>query len=291
MKTRILKFAIITVGLICLVVAIVYISSLQPAVLYTAGPVAQGEKQLIIISLALSLLVVIPVFLMTAIFAVRYQETKTATYSPDWDRNPKIEALWWIIPSLIILFLGYLAWTSSHKLDPHRRLNSTSSSLRVQVVSLQWKWLFIYPDQGIATVNYLKIPTNTEINFELTSDAPMNSFWIPELGGQIYTMSGMTTNLHLLSENPGIFRGSSANLSGQGFANMNFPVQSMTKADFANWSRGIGTGSAKFDFQTYAKLSEPGTVAKSEFSLSTNKIYEQVLAKYTGYHDHMEMTK
>lgn len=189
------------------------------------GQVGIEQKNLILIATGLMLLVVIPVIIMTLAFAWKYRASnKAATYTPDWSHSTKIEAAVWIIPILIIIALGYVTYHSTHKLDPYRPLDSDVKPVQIDVVALDWKWLFIYPEQGIATVNKIVFPANTPVNFRVTSDAVMNSFFIPGLGGQIYAMAGMTTKLHLIANENDEFDGISANYSGAGFTGMKFKL-------------------------------------------------------------------
>jgi cytochrome o ubiquinol oxidase subunit 2 len=196
------------------------------AVLDPAGIIGSKQKELILFTTLLGVFVVIPVLVLLFGVAWKYREGNTnARYTPNVGGNRKLEILWWGIPAIIILVLSIVTWKSSHELDPYKELSGTKEHMMVQVISLQWKWLFIYPDLGIASINYLPFPDQTPMHFQITSDAPMNSFWIPNLGGQVYAMSGMSTELHLQADNPGIYRGSSANISGAGFAHMNFNSQ------------------------------------------------------------------
>lgn len=182
------------------------------------GDVARDERDLIILATGLMLLVVIPVIVMTFLFAYRYRATnKKARYSPRWASSHKIEAVVWGVPFLIICVLGWVTWETTHALDPYRPLDSDVPHLNVQVVATDWKWLFIYPDLGIASVNELAIPVNTPVSFTVTSDAAMTSFFIPALGGQIYAMAGMQTKLHLIANEIGQYRGIAANYNGRGF--------------------------------------------------------------------------
>jgi len=223
-----------------------------------AGQIALKERNLMILTLIISLVVVIPVFVMTFGIAWKYRAENTkAEYRPNWDNNVVAETLWWGIPCLIILILSVVAWKSSHELDPSKPIVSSVPPITVDVIALDWKWLFIYPQQHIASVNMLEIPQGTPINFEITSDAPMNSFWIPQLGGQIYAMPGMTTQLHLIADQPGTFQGLSANISGEGFAGMKFAVQSTSEQQFQLWVDTAQASSQTLDANTYASLSAP----------------------------------
>ena len=199
------------------------------------GLIATAELKLIIFSAAVMLLVVIPVILMALWFGWRYREKNNAKYTPEWKHSTLLEIIWWSIPCMIILVLGTVTWITCHTLDPYKPLDSKIKPVTVEVVSLDWKWLFIYPDYKIATVNYLKIPTGTPIDFKITAASPMNSFIIPQLGGQIYAMTGMTTQLHLLADQPGVYRGLATNYTGIGFSGMHFDTEATTPEDFDRW--------------------------------------------------------
>lgn len=252
------------------------------AILNPAGEVADKQRGLIITATLLMLVVVIPVFFMTFFFAWKYRESNTkAKYTPDWDHHRIVEISWWAIPGVIILILGVLIWRSSHQLDPFKPLSSTRDPVTIQVVALQWKWLFIYPDQNIATVNYLQIPEDTPINFEITADAPMNSFWIPRLGGQVYAMAGMKTKLHLMANQPGSFNGSSANLSGEGFSRMTFVAKATSAADFEDWVRSVKTSPEKLSQNAYDMLAEPGeSDGTPTYSSTEPGLHSKVVMKY-----------
>lgn len=205
------------------------------------GPIAASEFKLTLFAIELMLLVVIPVILMAFWFAWRYRDKagNTAKYAPEWKHSTRLELVWWSIPCIIILILGTVTWKSTHRLDPYKPLDSTVKPVTVEVISLDWKWLFIYPEYKIATINYLRIPEGTPIDFKITAAAPMNSFIIPQLGGQIYAMTGMTTQLHLQADKPGVYRGFAANYTGIGFANMNFVAEATSMQDFENWVKEV----------------------------------------------------
>ncbi len=222
------------------VAAVWWFTAKDVAILDAAGVIAREERGLLVFASLLSLLVVIPVFVLTYHVVWKYRaENKKARYEPDWDNNNKLEALWWGVPLALIIILSVVTWISSYRLDPFRPLVSDKKPLEIQVVALQWKWLFIYPEQNIASVNYVQFPEDRPVTFTITSDAPMNSFWIPELGGQIYAMSGMSTKLHLMADHPDEYRGVSANLSGEGFADMAFAARSSTQTSFDQWVQDI----------------------------------------------------
>ena len=252
------------------------------AVLNPKGAIAAQERDLILFTVLLSLIIVIPVFFLTFMIAWKYRASnKKAKYTPDWDGNKWIETIWWGIPCAIIVVLGIVTWQTTHKLDPYRALSSNVKPLTIQVVALQWKWLFIYPEQRIASVNEVRLPVKTPINFVITADAPMNSFWIPNLGGQVYAMNGMSTKLHLIADTPGDYPGSSANISGKGFAKMTFTAKATTIEDFNAWVVSSKLSPDTLDSATYAELAKPGQ-AKTPltYSLSDTHLYDQVIMKY-----------
>ena len=281
--TKLSKFIlIIGLGLAAVAVVAVYVHSANLAVLNPKGPVAAKERDLIIFAGLLSLVVVIPVFTITALIAWRYREGNTkAKYSPELDRNRIAETIWWLIPSTLILILSVVAWNSSHQLDPYQPLSSTKPPLTIQVVALDWKWLFIYPQQNIATVNYVRFPTGTPVSFQITADAPMNSFWIPQLGGQIYAMPGMTTQLHLMASGNGSYRGSSANISGAGFAGMDFTATSSSQADFDRWVQSVRQAPASLNYSSYSKLAAPSSDQPVAYYSSENSnLFDTIINKY-----------
>ena len=210
-------------------------------VLHPEGPVGNREVSLLVITTLLMLIVVLPVFGLTFWFAWRYRagrHSATATasdYTPEWSASGKLELLVWSVPFAIVLALNIANWRSTTALDPYKPLAGSSPALVIDVVSLNWKWLFIYPAQGIASINEVAIPAGAQVDFRITSDAAMNSFFIPQLGTQIYAMSGMITQLHLLAKNPGRYSGYSTNFSGPGFAEMHFTTIATSTAGFAAW--------------------------------------------------------
>ena len=284
------KSKLLPIVLILLLVGAVTAFALKGhiAVFEPAGTIAAKERNLMVFTLLLSVFVVVPVFVMTFFIVWRYRadaaEEKRREYRPDWDRNKLIESIWWGIPCLIILVLAVVTWRATHELDPYRPLSTSKKPLTVQVVALQWKWLFIYPEQNIATVNYLQIPEDTPINFEITSDAPMNSFWIPRLGGQVYAMEGMTSKLHLMADEPGMYTGSSANLSGKGFAGMDFTVRSSTERDFMNWVETAKQTRHHLTMTEYTKLAKPSEHNPHYYySTVTPNLYGTIVNKFMAH--------
>jgi cytochrome o ubiquinol oxidase subunit 2 len=268
------------VGLI--VVSVGYFSGVSVDVLQPQGEVANKQRDLIVFTLGLALIIIIPVFFMLFYFAWKYREgNHTAKYTPEWAGSKWLEMIWWGVPCVIIGILSVITWQSSHDLDPYRPLTSDVKPVRVQVVALQWKWLFIYPDYNIATVNDLRFPEKTPVNFEITADAPMNSFWIPSLGGQVYAMSGMTTKLHLMADTTGTYKGSSANISGEGYADMVFAAQSLPSDEFDTWVKQVSSTGGALDEERYAQLARPASAKNpSYFALKTNDLYTGIVMKY-----------
>jgi cytochrome o ubiquinol oxidase subunit 2 len=252
------------------------------AVLNPKGSIAREQFDLIVFTSLLSLVVVIPVFLLTFYIAWKYRATNTkARYQPEWDRSKLLEAVWWLIPLALITVLAVVTWVSTHKLDPYRPLESDKKPVMVQVIALQWKWLFIYPEENIATVNHIEFPVDRPVNFYITSDAPMNSFWIPQLGGQIYAMSGMQTKLHLMADTPGVYNGSSANISGSGFADMKFTATATSEAKYQQWLEKVRQSPRQLDTHTYDQLAGPSKRDPVRYYASRDEdLYDTVITKY-----------
>jgi cytochrome o ubiquinol oxidase subunit II len=278
------KFGILGLAAISLIgLAIWYFGSFNVAVLDPKGLIGQQEKGLVIFALLLSLIVVVPVFVMLFGFAWKYRASnpKPAKYSPSWDHNSVLEAIWWLVPTVLIVILSVVAWRSSHELDPFKPLQASAKPVNIQVIALDWKWLFIYPQQGVASVNYITLPEKTPVNFTITADAPMNSFWIPQLGGQIYAMPGMSTELHLQADQTGKYRGSSANISGEGFAGMTFTAQAVSRSDFDQWVTSAKQSGSKLDLQSYNRLAQPSqNNPPAYYALADQNIYNVVVMKY-----------
>jgi cytochrome o ubiquinol oxidase subunit 2 len=251
-------------GALCLAVLL---AGCKGDVLDPAGDIALQQRDIIYISTALMLLIIVPVMALTIVFAWRYRESnKEATYDPDFDHSTSLELVIWSAPLLIIICLGALTWWSTHLLDPYRPLNRISAekavdpkakAMVVQVVSLDWKWLFIYPEQGVATVNELALPVDRPVRFELTSTNMMNTFYAPTLAGMIYTMPGMRGTLHAVLNRQGRFDGMSANYSGAGFSDMRFKLYGVDQAGFDAWvARVKGSGRA-LDTNGFLALEKP----------------------------------
>jgi len=248
-------------------------------VLDPQGPVADAERLLLFNSVEIMLVVVVPVIVATLAFAWWYRSSNTrASRSPSWAYQGGVEFVTWSIPALVVILVGGVCWIGSHQLDPRAPLASDAKPLQVDVVSLDWKWLFIYPDQGIATVNQVVIPVGTPVNFHLTSATVMNSFFVPQLGSQIYTMAGMMTHVNLLATKPGDYQGFSANFSGDGFAEMRFIAKAVPASDFDGWvAKARGAGSA-LDDPGYAELTKPSkAVPPTTYRSVDPKLFERIV--------------
>lgn len=252
------------------------------ATLFTKGPIALKERNLLLILQAIMLLVVIPVFILTFVFSWVYRaHNSKAKYDPDWYDHPVAEVIWWGIPCLIVIAISIFTAIRTYELDPFRPIQSDKKHMTIQVVALQWKWLFIYPEEKIASVNFFQFPEKTPITFEITADAPMNSFWIPQLSGQIYAMPSMKTRLHLVADEVGDYRGSSANISGEGFAGMTFTARASTEEDFHQWVQSVKQSPNGLDFENYEQLARPSKNNPIEvYLLKQDNLFEEVLMKF-----------
>ena len=263
-------------------------SGCSTVLLHPAGAVAAQQGHLIVQSTVLMLIIVIPVIALTVLFAWRYRHSNTeATYSPDWDHSTQLELVIWAAPLLIIIALGALTWISSHTLDPYRALRRLDAArpvpagakpLTIEVVALDWKWLFIYPEQGIAVVNEVAAPVDVPINFKITASSVMNSFFVPALAGQIYAMPGMQTQLNAVMNHPGEYRGFSANYSGAGFSGMHFEFRGLSASEFAQWvqsAKGAGQDLSKSRYLQLAQPSEREPVRR--YSTVDAGLYDAIL--------------
>ena len=263
-------------------------SGCSTVLLHPAGAVAAQQGHLIVQSTVLMLIIVIPVIALTVLFAWRYRHSNTeATYSPDWDHSTQLELVIWAAPLLIIIALGALTWISSHTLDPYRALRRLDAArpvpagakpLTIEVVALDWKWLFIYPEQGIAVVNEVAAPVDVPINFKITASSVMNSFFVPALAGQIYAMPGMQTQLNAVMNHPGEYRGFSANYSGAGFSGMHFEFRGLSASEFEQWvqsAKGAGQDLSKSRYLQLAQPSEREPVRR--YSTVDAGLYDAIL--------------
>ncbi len=262
-----------------------FLHGAQIDVMNPQGPIALHERGVIIATVLLAMIVVVPLFIMLFSFAWNFRATSRNAdrkHSPTWDHDSwwTNEVMWWIAPAVIVFILAIIAYEGSHELDPYKPIVSKNHALTVQVVALDWKWLFIYPEQGIATVNELEFPVNTPVHFDITSDAPINTFWIPSLGGQIMAMPGMTTQLYLMATRLGTFKGASGNISGAGFSGMTFAAKSVSDSDFKSWVAVIQAQSNPLNPDTYSILAKPTEyVAPIHYSSVTPDLYTGISSK------------
>ncbi|MEH3157540.1 MAG: ubiquinol oxidase subunit II [Sphingomonas taxi] len=261
-------------------------------VMNPAGDVARQQAHLILWSTGLMLLIIVPVIVLTILFAWKYRAgNEEAEHRPNWDHSTGLELIIWSAPLLIIIALGALTWISTHALDPYRplarlapgkTLAKNDKPLEIQVVSLDWKWLFIYPEQGVATVNELVLPVDRQVRFRMTSSSVMNTFYVPTLAGMVYTMPGMETRLHAVLNRPGRFEGISANYSGAGFSGMHFTVDGMDDAGFAKWVSEARTAQRPLSLPTYVTLEKPSeNVPAMRFAGFAPDLFARILGMCT----------
>lgn len=259
-----------------------FLRTLHVPVFMPSGEIADQQRDLIIFTLILAAIVVIPVFVLLVVFAVRYRESNSAAdYQPEMRDNKKLEVIWWGIPIAIIVVLSIVTYITSHSLDPYRAIKSDKPALEVKVIALQWKWLFIYPEQKIASVNDLTIPADRPVHFTLSADAPMSAFWVPDLGSQIYSMNAMSSQLNLIANETGTYKGYNTNINGEGYAKMVFDVHSVREADFDTWAVNIHDTNPGLNEFEYEKLATPAVASSPQyFRLDDNAIYEKTIMKY-----------
>ncbi|WP_159566029.1 ubiquinol oxidase subunit II [Budvicia diplopodorum] len=265
------------------------LSGCDMALMNPKGQIGMEQKSLILTATFLMLIVVIPVIFMTFYFAWKYRETnKNAKYTPNWAHSNKIEMVVWGIPCIIIIILGTLTWKSTQELDPRQPIQSEAKTITVEAIAMNWKWLFIYPDLGIATVNEISFPENVPVKFKVTSDDVMNSFFIPRLGSQIYAMAGMQNIVHLIANEKGVYPGMSANYSGAGFSGMKFNAIVTSQEDFDKWVEKVKQSPEQLQWEDYKQLAKPSENNKVEyFSTIKPGLYLEIINQYMG----MDMSK
>jgi cytochrome o ubiquinol oxidase subunit 2 len=272
------------------VASVVALGACQGAVLDPAGDIARQQRDIIYISTGLMLLIIVPVMLLIVIFAWRYRKGKGGTYDPDFDHSTGLELIIWSAPLLIIIALGALTWSSTHLLDPFRPLDKAAAlqnpnaprdkPLTVQVVSLDWKWLFIYPEQGIATVNELVLPVGRQVRFDITSSNMMNTFYAPTMAGMIYAMPGMRSSLHAVLDRPVASEGFSANYSGAGFSDMRFKLHGVDQPKFDAWVASAKNNGKALDFPAYEQLVKPSEkVPAMRFAAVDPDLFRRILER------------
>jgi cytochrome o ubiquinol oxidase subunit 2 len=253
-------------------------ASCSEGVLDPHGPVGKAERVILYDSTAIMLAVIIPVIVLTLVFAWWFRaRNERARYRPDWEYSGRIEMIIWSIPALVILFLGGIAWTGSHDLDPPVPLAESKAPLDIEVISLDWRWLFIYPHEGIASLNHLVVPAGVPLRFRLTSTTVMNSFFVPQLGSQIYAMPNMVTRLNLMADQPGTFEGLSAQFSGDGFSDMRFDLVSTEAEDFKAWVNAAKTQGGVLDANTFDALARPARATGAQtYAQVSEGLFERI---------------
>jgi cytochrome o ubiquinol oxidase subunit 2 len=245
--------------------AALLLASCNEGVLDPRGPVGKAERVILYDATAIMLAVVIPVIVLTLAFAWWFRaKNRRARYQPDWEYSGRIEMIIWSIPALIVLFLGGIAWTGSHDLDPPAPLADSAAPLDIEVISLDWRWLFVYPHEGIASLNRLVVPAGVPLRFRITSTTVMNSFFVPQLGSQIYAMPNMVTRLNLEATEPGTFEGLSAQFSGDGFSDMRFDLVSTGASTFKDWVNMTKTQGGVLDANSFAQLVKPAKAGAAQ---------------------------
>ncbi|MBU8872706.1 ubiquinol oxidase subunit II [Reyranella sp. MMS21-HV4-11] len=251
-------------------------------VLDPKGPIALAERDLLFDAFYVMMLVIVPIIILTLWFAWKYRATNTeAKYTPTWANSVKLDAITWLIPTVIVIAVAVLLWRSTHRLDPYRPLESKEPPFDVQVVAQDWKWLFIYPEQGIAVVNQLAFPAGRPVSLRITSDTVMNSFYVPQLAGQIYAMAGMQTRLQMLADQPGKFVGRNSQYSGGGYSDQHFEVLAMTPADFEAWVARAKQSGAALDANAYTALAAKSRANPiTYYSTVEPKLFDSIIDKF-----------
>ena len=264
--------------------SVVLLSGCKAALLDPKGQVGVDERSLIITAFLLMLIVVIPVIVLTLVFAWKYRSTNTkSTFMPNWAHSTAIEIVVWFIPCVIILVLGTITWKTTHSLDPFKPLETKNNAkpMTIEVVQLDWKWLFIYPDQHIATVNQVEFPAHVPIRFKITSDTVMGAFFIPQLGTQIYSMAGMQTEVNLIADHEGTFAGICSNFTGDGFSGMTFKAIATSDDQFQSWVKSVKEAPQQLDQATYQALAKPSEDTPVTYYSSVKPgLFQGIVGKY-----------
>jgi len=278
-KLLISLFAVV-IGVIGIVIVL---ASENALVFHPKGIVARNQLELIITNIILMMSIIAPTYILLFVIVWKYCiKNKNVEYDPDHSYGPVGELIMWVLPSIVVTVMAIVTWNATRKLDPYKPLESDVKPLTVQVIALNWKWLFIYPEQGIATLNYFHIPERTPIHLNLSADrSPMNSFWIPQLSGQIYSMAGMNTQLFLMADGPGEYMGRAVEINGEGYADMVFQVKSASEKDFEDWVTKVRKSSLHLTEDIYNELVKP-SINKSIvlFSEVEKDLYHKIIDKY-----------
>lgn len=289
MKTRMKRVVNIVVPILIAIGLVILfwflIAGKQIDVFRPAGDIADAQRSLLVFTVLLSAAVVIPVFTLLIFISVKYRAGNTkANYRPEWNENRLLEGLWWGIPILIIGILGVVTYQTSHSLDPYKTIGD-EPPLEVQVVALRWKWLFIYPEQQVATLNHLPLPVDQAVRFTMTADAPMSAFWIPALGSQVYAMNGMESQLNLRATQTGQFTGYTTNINGEGYAKMTFKANVMEEDEYEAKMNAAKSSDRAMDMREYEQLAEPESITEERtYRLANAKLFEMIVNKFGHSH-------
>jgi len=285
--TKLIFNKLVFSGIIILLILImqpleIYIFIKDIVVLFPSGMIALEQRNLLLLLQVFMLFIIIPVYVLTFAFSWWYRaDNKKATYDPHLVDHKIAEIIWWGLPLIMTIVIAIVTFIKTHELDPYKAIESDKKTVNIKVVALQWRWLFIYPDEEIATINYINIPKDTPVRFDITADAPMNSFWIPSLGGQIYAMPGMQTTLHLIANEEGEFRGSSANISGKGFADMTFISEATSEDQYQEWVQSVKRSSNTLTMEEYKKIAAPSeNTAVELYQLKDKNLFHEIIMKY-----------
>lgn len=282
------KFVLGVLAVLGMVFAIIFVLRSDHAlVTHPKGIIAQSELNLIATNYLLMLIVVVPTFILLFVVAWKYRaKNPRSQYDPEHSHGFLAELMLWVVPAIIIAVMAVITWKETHRLDPYKPIVSEVAPLTIQVVALDWKWLFIYPEQGIATLNFVQFPAGTPIHLALSADgSPMNGFWIPELSGQIYAMAGMTTTLHVMADAPGVFPGRASEINGEGLADMTFVAKSTSPSDFDDWVAGVKQSPLQLTDDIYNELVKPSlNHPVALYSYVEQDLFKQIVMKYMHPH-------
>lgn len=286
-KSRpILFISVVLLGLVTIITAL--LNGTNVAILNPKGFIAIEQRKLLTLCVLLLLEIAVPTLTIFYYVAWKYRETSNKTYIPQPHRSKSILFSIWAFPIITMVLIASVMWPAAHKLAPQKSIASSTKPMTIQVVAMRWKWLFIYPEQHIASVNFIQVPTDTPIQFDLTGDdVPMSSFWIPQLGGQLYAMTGHINRLNLMAQKPGDYQGSAAEINGDGFAGMKFITRAGTHADFDNWLNDVKNSDVTLDNDSYQELLKPSQNNPAKYYATVQPdLYDIMLMKYSGSHDH-----
>jgi cytochrome o ubiquinol oxidase subunit II len=286
------SFRLRTAGVLSLVLLPLLAGCSDLRILQPVGPIGVADRQVILIAFALMMIVVIPVIVMSVAIPWRYRAGNSkAAYRPEWTHSTAVEVVVWTVPALIVAALGVLVWTSTHRLDPYAPIASSQPPLQVEVVSMDWKWLFIYPQLGIASVNQLVFPTGRPLDLRLTSDSVMTAFFIPRVGSQIYAMAGMQTRLNLQADQAGTYLGENSQYSGKGFSFMQFQAKATDAKDFNQWVSQVKNSPMTLDKTGFAQLEKPTMHSPvTLYGKVAPNLFETIMAKFGGMTQNQSMT-